>query len=62
MKVVILGPSRKITFKYQRTATLKPPQEKKSRKLLTHVVIKITILGVREYWFIPSSAFIIRQI
>lgn len=63
MKVVILGPSRKITFKYQRTAILKPPQEKKkSRTLLTHVVIKSTILGVREYWFIPSSAFIIRQI
>lgn len=33
MKVVILGPSRKITFKYQRTATLKPPQEKKIKKI-----------------------------
>lgn len=62
MKVVILGPFRKIAFKYQKTAILKPPQKKKSRRLFTHVVIKSTILEVRECWFIPSSAFIIRQI
>lgn len=37
MKVVILGPSRKITFKYQRTAILKPPQEKKNQEHCLHM-------------------------
>lgn len=62
-KVIILGPSRKITIKYQRNRHVKTTSEKKkSRRLLTHVVIKSTILRVREFWFIPSPIFIIRQI